>query len=319
MTQSGHIKKFYTLFKIIGIIIFFYILSKQDLKTIKEIFSKTDYFIVFLSILLFPVMIFLKTLRIKSVLSCYTNEKLDSKIIYKSYMESYFWGTITPGKVGEFSRFFYINSVIKSKILSLFLVLIDRFIDLFLIIITGMISFFYLLFYTGKIGFYRFSMLCAVCVVIFVLINYLLLNKKLYILLSGILKKFFTNFSLLNELPDYAKNGLTGMIAKWNFITIVSWAIYFFQIFLLAAALKINLSYGIIVVIISLSSLIALVPVSISGLGTRDAVIIYILSKIFNFPTEQGFSLAVLVFFIMYIEVIMGYVGVNVIFKTNND
>jgi uncharacterized protein (TIRG00374 family) len=83
-------------------------------------------------------------------------------------------------------------------------------------------------------------------------------------------------------------------------LTGIAYTVFFSQCYLLGLALSIRVGYVPIAYAIALGSLITLVPISISGLGTREAVITAYLAIVGVSP-EASISFSLLVFFTFYI------------------
>jgi uncharacterized protein (TIRG00374 family) len=101
-----------------------------------------------------------------------------------------------------------------------------------------------------------------------------------------------------------ARNGLKQLTAAWLifavFLTVVSYYLFFFQCYLLAKAIGVSISYLQVSYAVSLGSLVTLLPISFSGLGTREAVMISYLSR-WGVDPELALSLSLLIFITFYI------------------
>ena len=115
-------------------------------------------------------------------------------------------------------------------------------------------------------------------------------------------------------IPDKFKNSLISFyedflfgIRKLNInngilvfiLTICSWLLYFELMHLLALSLQIKISYLYVGTCVSISALVAMIPVSIFGIGTRDATLIILFSHI-NLSKESAVSFSVM-FLVIYI------------------
>ena len=85
-----------------------------------------------------------------------------------------------------------------------------------------------------------------------------------------------------------------------SFLTVVAYVIFFGQCYLLALALDLSAGFLSVTFAVALGSLITLVPISISGLGTRDAVLIAYLGTI-GVSAEAALSFSLLVFMTFYL------------------
>ncbi|GAH55102.1 unnamed protein product, partial [marine sediment metagenome] len=82
--------------------------------------------------------------------------------------------------------------------------------------------------------------------------------------------------------------------------TLVTYAIFFSQCYLLALSLNLSLSFLDIAVYMAVANLVVLIPVSIAGIGTRDATLIALFS-LQGVSAEAALSYSLLVLFTFYI------------------
>ena len=83
-------------------------------------------------------------------------------------------------------------------------------------------------------------------------------------------------------------------------ITILAYALFFTQCYLLALALRLSVGFVTVSYAVALGGLVTLLPVSISGLGTREATIIAYLGTT-GVPAETAMSFSLLVFATFYV------------------
>ena len=88
-------------------------------------------------------------------------------------------------------------------------------------------------------------------------------------------------------------------------LTLAGWVVYYLQAWLLARTLGITLGLFPLVVCVTAAAVAAFLPVSISGLGTRDAAMI-ILFRRFGCPGEQAVALSTLVFLVLIANALLG-------------
>lgn len=92
-------------------------------------------------------------------------------------------------------------------------------------------------------------------------------------------------------------------------LTIASYGVYFLQTWLIGCSVGLELNYTTVAMAVSIAILIGYVPITIAGLGTREAVLIYIFEQ-FGVPAASTLSFAI-IYNLVYI-VCMG--GVSVLF-----
>lgn len=183
------------------------------------------------------------------------------------YNSSALLGLITPGRVGDFSKITYLtkdNHSFSRAILGNFL---DKIFDVIFILIFLLLAIFFMPFLPhfslnlemlkkwGWLG-----LILAASVVFF----YFKKKKALYIFFAEICQDI-KQFKLVNLFYILAVTG-------------AAWFFYFLMIYLIAASVNISGAAGFFYIAFgsALGLLAGLLPISILGLGTRDAVFIFL-------------------------------------------
>ena len=125
-------------FRIIGLVIFILIAMSQDFSLIIKTLLKVNPFIFVISVFLILPYIILRAIRWNIIMEHYglgTNLK-ESTVIYFSAL---FLGVASPGRLGEFSKVFYIQEKGYPFSVSFVTVLLDRFCDLITLLLLGLI------------------------------------------------------------------------------------------------------------------------------------------------------------------------------------
>ena len=284
-----------------GIIILCVILLKIDFAKTILVLAKLKVFLFICVILLNIPLILLKSFRWNQLLekqSIHYN-KLNSFLIYLS---SIYLGIITPGRVGEFIKALYLRSdkeISLSKGMSS--VLLDRLFDIYFLIILGIIG-------VWKFGILReLSNISVILIVIVILGPILMLNKQLMESLFGLLYKFVLikrDKGKLEEKFEDFYNGINQLINPnllfSGVLTCLAYMIFFIQCYFIVIAMGISIDFATITLFMSISSLISLIPISICGLGTRDATLIYLFSLI-ELKPEVAVSYSFLIFIVFFV------------------
>jgi uncharacterized protein (TIRG00374 family) len=97
-----------------------------------------------------------------------------------------------------------------------------------------------------------------------------------------------------------------GKIVSAVMIDAVSWFISIIQYYVITLALGIDIEFVILFAIVPVVILLGALPVSISGLGTRDAALIFFFS-LSGLSSELAVSLSILIF--MTVHIVMGLAG----------
>ncbi len=282
--------------KFLGIIIFVFILWKIDLGELFRVLSQIKiFFFVCALVLVFPLL-YIKSFRWNLLLKSQGISYHLSET-YMVYMSSLYFGFITPGRLGEFIKAFYVRQdkdVSISKGMSS--VLVDRMFDMYVLLLVGTFG----LWKFNVLG--RLSITYLFLLILIALLPLLLLNRRFMRKPVSLLYKI----ALVRKYEDRIENSFNefydgvselvnpGLISAF-LLTCLSYLLFFFQCYLLLNSLDITINFLDITLIMGVSNLISLMPLSISGLGTRDAVLIFFFSLL-GFKPELAVSYAFLVF-----------------------
>lgn len=289
--------------KYFGILILVVILSKINIGKLLQVIYHANSFYIFTAILLNIPLLLLKSYRWNRLLNL-QNIQYTPVQSFLIYMSSLYIGFVTPGRLGEFIKAVYLKSdkgISLSKGMSS--VLIDRLCDL------------YLLIFLGLLGIWRFDILGKLSnaslslVVILVLAPLFLLNKHLMrkfigLLYDSFIKKKIQFKEKIEERFDDFYSGIDQLInLKLIFsvlLTCLSYSVFFIQCYLITISIGISINFITITLFMAISNLISFIPISISGLGTRDATLIYLFSLI-GLKPELAVSYSFLIFIVFFV------------------
>jgi uncharacterized protein (TIRG00374 family) len=299
------------LLPVIGLILFLWIMINIEIKTVAVAIGNADPFLIIMAALLSVPIVLTKSLKWKIIIKSYKTEFPLLKAT-EAWMIGFFLGIITPGRIGDVSRAYYMKKTTGiSTGKSITTVFIDRIIDisiLFLLAITGIG-----LSLTGFSGTREITFYVVMFFMLFLAVIILLTRRKItYFLLKPIASTFIPGKyrSLLSRLFHDFYHGIGEMskskMAYALLVDIVSWALSVLQYCLLSLSLGLNIQLMFFFAIIPIVILLDTLPVSISGLGTRDAALIFFFSLI-GLSSEMAVSLSLLAFTMIYIP--MGITG----------
>jgi uncharacterized protein (TIRG00374 family) len=223
------------------------------------------------------------------------------------YIASFGLGIITPARVGEFIKINYLRNSGCSTVRAIFSVLVDRFSDVALMILVTLISSCVLFdVYEGKI----IQITLASIVTLSILIFYICKRPRRPSGIKYALKTHSNIISLflreLDRIPDHlGKIGWFGA-GEIATLTTVSWLFFFIQNFLFSISFDFRLNFLQIAFITSAVGLVTLIPISISGLGTRDVTLIYFFS-LFGLEKEQALIFSSCMFFTVIIYALISF------------
>jgi len=296
-------KKYYFL---IGIVIFILIIARLDFHELIFILSDINYFYLFLGFLMIFPMLITKVYRWN-----YLKKKQNINYLFKESLLMYgsgmYIGIITPGRLGDFTKIAYLKNNHCSLGKSSVSVILDRVFDLFFLLIFGYLGLFLFFSLFANLIFILtlILILSLILLIIFLKTNSLkFLFKKAFNLVipSKYQKSWKVNFKdFINGLKIYKINDYLLVFL----ITGFSWLFYYLQAFFLIKSVGItNISFLYISISITIVGLANLLPISVLGLGTRDAILILLFS-FFSISQEMTVSFS---FLILLMTVLIGLI-----------
>ncbi|MDP3990932.1 MAG: lysylphosphatidylglycerol synthase transmembrane domain-containing protein [Candidatus Nealsonbacteria bacterium] len=307
------IKNFKKALRIIGIVLFIYILSRVNWPEFLEIFKEINVFYFLLGILLIIPSIFLRALRWRELVNS-TGARISKKTLIAIFVKGLFLGVITPGKLGEFYRAKYLAQTTDVSLdKALFTVVFDKITELFVAAFLGILAILALSYF-----FDVNILLMGVILVPIVALGIYFMAKRGH---SQKLLKFFLQIFLFDFLKKKAEVFFNGffeeaksltkiLIIKLFYYELLLYFLMVFVFFFMALSLGINIPLWYLCAMVPLVSIIAAIPISILGLGTREATFIFLFSLI-NLSLDQAVALS---FLIMIWSIFSGLPGFILIY-----
>ena len=221
-----------------------------------------------------------------------------------SYFGSIFVGLLTPGRLGEFVKALHVGrdcGVSTARAFST--VLADRLFDLYALLLVGGAALLTLnpdRGGSGALGLVGFIVLLTLPLM-------MLLNHRAFDRLQAFGlrlgpwgQKLFAPQGGLMELRDGLRELTLPSLVRAAGLTILAYGIFFSQCYFLAMALDLPVGYAQVSYAVALGSLVTLLPISVSGLGTREAAIIAYLNTA-GVSAEAALAFSLLVFVTFYV------------------
>lgn len=274
---------------------------------IRKTWTQIRWGAVLLSCALFPVVMAFKVERFR-MLTRDVVGTMSYRYAYLVYLASYFIGVITPGRMGEFAKVHYLrNQANVSVSQALRPSLVDRVFDMLCLLAVGAAGWVFL-------GLHNIEGMTRAKIMGFALTGVLVLTGPLWgrapIRFVGRIRIFGRRFQkLMTWVDEMLASFYTRVGGLCALLTVVSYAIGFFQSWVIARSVGIQgVSYLTMCVITAAINLAMLLPVSVSGFGTREAAAIFLLGQTYHVPQDQAISFSLLSFGVF--NVFGGLVGV---------
>jgi len=263
---------------IILVAIFF---SLDFSETIESIAQAKIVPLVLACLILLPA-IFLRSLRWRFLLisqdinlSCWES--------FSVYAFSIFVGTLTPGRLGEFIKAFYLRQKGNSFGASFFSVFFDRVLDIFILLI----------FACGALFYFDLYRIEGSLTIVFILFGIVLTSTVLWFFTRGYGFKIsiqFLRIIMPQRIQDPALKAFQDFceglwkVKAGTFIIVIAlsifaWIVNYYAIYLCGRALGFGITFLQMSCIAAVCALVTLVPISVMGIGTRDAALILMLGK----------------------------------------
>jgi len=304
--------KNYKFLPLIGILLFFLILSKVNFEELFLLFKNinTTYFII--SIFISFSVLFLKALKWKLLIKSY---RIDYPLISSVYawVVGFSFGLITPGRLGDLYRSkFLTEKTTLGKAMTT--VILDRLIDILMLFLFSFIGIYlFILYYATTV-----KILAYVSLFFFIFLIFTIILTKKHIIkvlfrpvfnlfvpgkyktkAKNLFEEFYKGILIFKKRPRFV---LISVI-----ISLLSWIMCFFQYYVLSTSLNLSISFIFIFSIVPITILLDILPFSFSGLGTRDAALIFFFSFI-QLSAEQAVSFSIAIFLVNYI--LPGLIGI---------
>ena len=310
-------KKRLWLIRLFGILLLIFLLTRVDLSSIASAITKVNLWYLAAVIVLTPPGIFLRSWRWQSLLKM-QGVTYPLRQAFLASFSGFYLGLATPGRLGEFAKVLYLTDDKELAFGEAFSsVLVDRLCDIYFLVIVGgfgLISF-------SLVGLISFSLLGETILAIIVLllllaISLLLLSRRIGQRLIGVvyktkvLRRFEDRIDASVDQFYWGLERLTGRKLVFPLLlTLAAYAILFSQCYLLALSLNLPLSFLYIAICMAVATLVALIPVSLCGVGTRDITLIALFS-LQGIAYESALSYSLLVLLTLYIfTAVMGAIA----------
>lgn len=289
-------------FNLLGLVLLagLILLFKIDLRQTAVYLTRADPWAVLAAVVLFLPFLLLKAWRWQVILS-----DLEVPVGFgeasKLYALGLGAGTITPGQLGDTVKILYFRG--RGMGAAALSVLLDRIWDLVLLLLVATFS--SLAFVQDLQNEWLAFGLLSLGAIVFLLFA-----------LNPGAQRFFLR-QLIRRTPLQG-SGLSPDQIRWSRLTpgqiilqfalsLAAAVVVYVRFYLLTTALDLGLDLVPFIALISLSSVAALLPISISGIGARDAALV-LLAPVVGVAREQALGLSALILLIQAVNGLVGFV-----------
>ena len=292
----------------VGLVLLVVIAMRIDLQRTVKLLLHQNVWVLIGALALFAPQTFFRTWRWRIIL--HANEcRLTIGPLIRTVLQGLFWGMVTPGRVGEFAKAGMLRKLGYSWGRALGATTLERLLDLCVILLVGILSALVIqaaaLSQTMIWGIVGLAGLGAVAVgiALFPRWKHLALGLPFIRRYRDRLGAEFDEFR--DTLLSPRHRGAPGLAAT----TLLLWLLAYLEVYIFAINLGINISFYYLIVTVSFGSVLTLLPISVSGVGTRDAAYILLLGAI-GVDAERAVALAAMVLFMFVFNGVVCYIAV---------
>ena len=280
---------------IIGIIVFIYIFTTLDISAVIKVFS-------FLPIV-HSILCFFLIIPIILITNYEWQILLKKQKILVSFFSSlknillgYFYGFITPGGIGAYTRVFYLHMESRVSIQKcLSNIILFNTLDYITLLLIALIGGIIVILHFPYLYYFLFIVIIILCIVVILTYLFLIRRDILYHIVDRWFHSRLNFIELFYEDMPSIKDILLPFI-----ISIFGWILRFYLFYLTAQLFYIDIDLYYFIAVVALANIIGSIPITIYGLGTRDVTLITLFS-LFDIAPENTISLSIFWFVIIWL------------------
>jgi hypothetical protein len=288
------------LLPIVGILLLIYVLWRFNVEKILAVLSTIDPFYAALCFLSMPLWLLVINIEWQLILK---QQHIHVSFTYslKNSFIGYFYGFITPGGFGNYLRALYLKQESNTPLPKCISNIVTfNTLDLITLFVFGSIGGMFLM---GQYP-YLFILSLLLLFSITMIFVFFLRQKKSKQLFEKLLKtqifQTIQGFSddpletFYEDLPSLKSLRLPFLVSFF------SWFVFFSELYFIAQLFSIHVPYPTLFFIFAITATFAAIPVSLYGLGTRDAALVALLS-VYNVSPENCISFTLFWFTVFWV------------------
>lgn len=288
--------------RIIGLVILVFLLYRVDLHNILEILKQTHPGLICGAFFFMVVHSLIKFIRYQYILSQQSVDCPFAKTVQIS-LASIYLSFITPGRMGEFAKAFFIQKQHASSMNKLFAgSVLDRLYDVYILLITALVG---ISFVVNPFGSETMPLILSLCALVLAPISLFIPQVRLQFLstICWIPEKLFKTRSLYDQLNGFFQE--LDHLMNWELLsglilTIIAYIIFFYSCNLMSLSVGIPLPYYKVAFFVACVNIASFLPISFAGLGTREACLVYFFARE-GLTSESALAFSALIFILTYI------------------
>lgn len=290
--------------RLIGILLFIIILININLAAVCRCLLQANGYTLLLVMLINVFVVLLRAWRWVKLVEI-QNYKLGFVEAFWSYLRSLYLGNVTPARVGELSRAYYLMKYVNTNsATAISSIIFDRVLDMYFMLILGIIGLITSNVWGDQYWIKAVFPLLMVLIAIFIVFPNITLT---------IAKKFPNWFDFRAKFVEWLQNFFDGIKSFLSvkvvfpvILTIFVYLLFLIQCFLLAYSMNLKIDFFYLAFCIAVFSTLSILPISVSNMGTREFVLIFMFSYV-GFSSDLAVSYSLL--FFITINLILAILG----------
>ena len=307
--------------KLLGPILFAYVLSTMDLAKLWQQVGNVDLSLFAAGYLLGLPMMMFKAVRWRTLVRANPGVGLSFLRSYGYSLAAGYLGSVTPGRVGELYKISYGRARGLSLGRSAATVFVDRAFDLAAplgITCAGV------LLHSKMPGSLARQIVMVLVIAILAAIGAYMLRRKLRSIGLWVVRRLSGSDKTRQvgrETEEFFQAVKAVRVPAWALcvsLTLMVWSLYCGQRLVLASATGMAVDTVYFCVVFFVVASISMLPISVAGIGTRDAALIYFLSRV-GISRESALVLASLILATMVLNTLVGMVVFLTVSNTKSE
>jgi len=297
--------------RLIGPAVLAYFLATSDLHRIASILREVRWTPLVLSLALFPGVVVTKAWRWRRLIGELGMPTPSFRRAVTLFLIGQFAGAATPGQSGDFVRAWYLREHGGALSTALFSILFDRLLDFLLLALVSLV---------GLVAFLDVFPPAMRPAILASTVGF----TTVMVLIVPALMARRSRRALLERLRRLAPASFAPRLERWQTLldtlevhpplvlallgaTVAATVVVMVRIWLLFRALDVIVPATLLVASAALISILQTLPVSIAGVGVRDAVLVAALAR-YGYPAERALALSALFLVLVIEQMLIGFV-----------
>ncbi len=286
-------KRFSFWIKFLGVLLFSFLIYKVGWSETLDSMKKISIYHLIMAIIVYWVAFYLKSVRWKIISASYGIKILGYKAL-KVFFIGLFLANITPGKLGDFGRLFYIKDQLPNQKIGWSSLIMDRLFDLISLAFFSLIAIWYfqINFRILKLPSDYLSIILWGVVFFIIVLFIIIFSKKIKKTINPWWAAFNSHALGYKSILAFGLTCLS-MILIYGVFNYMAWG------------MDIPIDHLGLFLGTFILGILTLLPITVLGIGVRETSLIVIF-QLYNLPAKDAIALSLIIFLLQLIALIPG-------------